>query len=336
MSTMQRLIAFGSALVDQLARVPDEFLANVAGNKGGMELIDRETKEDLLAALAEAPSRVPGGSAANTAVAAARLGLPSRLLAKIGDDEAGSFYRDSVASAGVETHTFKTDAIEATGTCISLVTPDSERTLRTYLGASATLQPEEISAADFDGCTHAHVEGYMLFNRQLMLHILETAKSCGCTVSIDLAAPEVVRSCRTILPAILREYADMVFANEEEAAEFARSSDERVCLDRLAEFAGLAVVKLGARGSLIRVGDQFETVSAKTVTAIDTTGAGDLWAAGFLFGMLTGSTVKQAGTIGSHLAAAVVQQLGAVLPDTQWTELKRELQLDEPHGKRTN
>lgn len=329
---MERLIAFGAALVDQLARVPEQFLATVPGAKGGMELVDRAAMERLLASLPSAPSRVPGGSASNTAVAAAQLGLPSRLLAKIGDDETGRFYRESVAAAGVETHTFKTDPMEATGTCVSLVTPDSERTLRTYLGAAATLTPSEITRADFTGCTHAHVEGYLLYNHDLTLHILQTAKSCNCTVSLDLASPEVVRTFRTVLPAILREYVDMVFANDQEAAEFARSADEHECLRTLAEFADLAAVKLGPRGSIILHRGEVVTVDARMVEAVDTTGAGDLWAAGFLFGFLTGQGIEQAGTIGSTVAAAVVKQLGAMLPQTEWLELKHALRLDGASG----
>jgi len=322
---VQRIIGIGSALVDVLSAVSEAFLASVPGEKGGMEHVDRQGMADMLARLPDGPSRVPGGSAANTVVGLSKLGLSTGLLSKIGSDEAGAFYRDSLGAAGVETRALKVDATEATGTCICLVTPDSERTMRTYLGASATLSAAEVTSADFRDCTHAHIEGYMLFNQKLMLHILETAKASGCTISLDLASMEVVRAARTILPAILREYADMVFANEDEAAAFAQTSDEREALRKLAAFCPLAAVKLGPRGSLVQRGGEFAAVEAQKASAVDTTGAGDLWASGFLYGLLTGGDLERAAAAGSLVGAAVVQEMGASIPEETWQRLRSDL-----------
>ena len=321
---MQRIIGIGSALMDVLALVPEQFLSRVPGEKGGMELLGRGEADELLSRL-PAASRVPGGSAANTVVGAAHLGLHARILTKIGSDEAGRFYRTAITDAGVETQAFKVHPSEATGFCISLVTPDSQRTMRTHLGASATLSPEEITVDDFAECTLAHMEGYMLFDENLALHVLETAKAAGCMISLDLASPEVVRAGQEILPRILREYVDMVFANEDEAAVFAQTQDEDAALSELAALCPLAAVKLGARGSMIRRGDERVTVPACGVDAVDTIGAGDLWASGFLYGLLTGRSLPESGRIASRVAAAVVQQVGALIPEEEWRQIGVEL-----------
>lgn len=323
---MSRVIGIGSALVDVPVLVPESFLDTVSGAKGGMELLDHEAMLALLDRL-DSGSRVPGGSAVNTAVGVARLGLPARVLAKIGADEAGRFYRNALAAAGVETTALKRHAELGTGTCISLITPDSQRTLRTYLGASATLSPAEVTAADFTDCGHAHIEGYLCFNPELILHVLRTAKQSGCTVSLDLASPEVVREARPMLPGMIREYVDMVFANQAEAAAFAGTDDVGAALDALAGFCDLVAVKLGAEGALIQHREQRVQIPACAATAVDTTGAGDLWAAGFLVGWLRDADVREAGRIASHAGAAIVEVIGAVLPDEAWRRVCVELGL---------
>lgn len=322
---MYRVIGFGAALVDQLAFVDDAFVAGIDGGKGGMELLDNVQRRALLAALPCSPRRVPGGSAANTVVGLAHLGVGARLLTKVGNDADGAFYREALEQSHVETSSLKTHSQEPTGTCISLITPDSERTMRTFLGASATLTPEDITPADFQGCTHAHIEGYLLFNMELILHILATAKACGCVVSLDLASHEVVRACRPALPAMLREYVDMVFANEDEAAAFAASDDEYTALESLASFCPFSVVKLGARGAIVRTKDGITQIAPRVANSIDTTGAGDLWAAGFLAGLLNSQDPAHAGATGSILGAAAVEQVGAVIPEERWATIRNEI-----------
>jgi sugar/nucleoside kinase (ribokinase family) len=322
---MTRIIGIGSALLDVLARIPEEFVGSLSGGKGGMVLIDGEEMAALLARLPKDASLVPGGSAANTVLGLARLGLPGRMLAKVGDDANGKLYRDNARIAGVDGVAFKTNPVVPTGTCISLVTPDSERTMRTCLGAASTLTPEEISAADFADCTHAHIEGYMLFNRDLTLHLLKTAKAAGCTISLDLASYEVVRAAADILPGLLGDWVDMVFANEDEAAAFVGSADENGALDRLGDLCEVAVVKLGQRGALIRRGDERVRVACRTVPAVDTTGAGDLWAAGFLYGMFTGRSLAASGDCGALVSREVVQVMGAAIPEDRWQTLRAQM-----------
>lgn len=324
MTDGSRVMGVGAALLDLLAFVPEHLLARVPGAKGGMELVDASTMTGLLGLLDAPPTCVPGGSAANTVVGLARLGVPARLLCKIGADANGARYRAELEAARVDTTSLKVSACEPTGQCLSLVTPDSQRTMRTCLGASQTLAPAEITAADFVGCTHAHVEGYLLFNRELMVHVLRTAKAAGCTVSLDLASPEVIQASRALLPGLIHDYVDMVFANEDEAATFAGVAQPVDALDRLSALCGLVAVKLGARGALVRRGTETVAVPAKVVQAVDTTGAGDLWAAGFLQGVFAGASLAEAGRRASAVAAAVVQQLGAVMPEETWRRLEQE------------
>jgi sugar/nucleoside kinase (ribokinase family) len=322
----RKLIGVGSALVDQLSYVPEAFVASIPGEKGGMELVHYHEMMELIASLDEPPSRVPGGSAANTVVGAAKLGLSTGLLTKVGCDEPGEYYRQTMASAGVDSAAFKVGDGLATGACLSLITPDSERTLRTYLGASATLTIAEVAAADFAGFEHAHVEGYLLFNEELLLHILKTARAAGCRISLDLAAPEVVRAALPVLPRILSEYVDVVLANEDEARAFSGEEDEYRALQTLAACCATAVVKLGKRGALVQHEEDVYEIPAYTVQAVDTTGAGDLWAAGFLYGTLLGGHPAKAADIGARVAAEVVKVTGAAIPEEIWIRLRKDSQ----------
>jgi len=323
---MPLALGFGSALLDQLVHVPESFVQALPGQKGGMVLIDDGERRRLLASLPAAPEVAPGGSAANTIVGLARLGLPARLLAKTGADAAGDTYRRHAAEAGVDLVAMKRTADSPTGTCLSFITPDGERTMRTFLGAAATLGPGEITAADVAGCTHLMAEGYMLVNRPLVEHVLRLSRVAGCRVCLDLASPEVVRAAADLLPDLLRQSVDMVFANEAEAAAFTGTCDPAAALVTLAQLCPLAVVKLGPEGALLRQGTETVHVPAEKVTACDTTGAGDLWAAGFLYGHLNGCSLSTAGRMGAAVAAAVVRVVGAALPVATWTRLRARLE----------
>ncbi len=321
-STTVRIIGVGSALLDVLARVPESFLDNVGGAKGGMELVDAAGMAALLASLPAETERIPGGSAANTIVGICRLGMPGRLLSQVGRDESGSLYVSHIRQAGVEDRAFKFDPSEATGTCVSLVTPDSQRTLRTYLGASSTISPEQVVSADFGDCSCAHIEGYILHNEPYAVRVFDAAREAGCMISLDLASPEVVRQTAS-LKEWIAEYVDIVLANEDEAAAYADTEHEMDALNILAENCAIAVVKLGPGGALIKHNGESVAVQARQVEAVDTTGAGDLWAAGFLYGLHRGWPAQRAGALGAALGAEVVQVMGASLPETTWERMRR-------------
>jgi sugar/nucleoside kinase (ribokinase family) len=313
------VIGVGSPIVDRLALVEDAFLTGVDGDKGGMALVDTACMEDLLGRVPGLPVVAPGGSAANTIFALARLAVPTLLLGKLGNDAEGRYYRSAFERIGGDGSRLKTCAVSATARCLSLVTPDSQRTMRTDLGAAAGFAPDEVSVADFRNCRHAHVEGYLLFNRDLSLAVLKAAGAAGCTVSLDLGSFEVVDGSADILPDLLARYVDVVMANEDEAAAFCGDRDARTGLNALAEHCATAVVKQGAQGALIKSNGATVDVPALAVDDVkDTTGAGDFWAAGFLYGHLNGYTPEACGHLGAVLGAQAVRHMGADLPEPEW------------------
>lgn len=322
-NTMKPVICVGSPVVDQVIKVPEEFIEKIGGDKGGMELVDSNTLENILEKLPQKPDYTPGGSAGNTNFALARLGMPSKFLGALGDDHAGDFFRDELLKARGDDKAIRVMKDLPTAQCLSLVTPDAERTMRTHLGAAMTFAPEHVTRKDFTGCSHAHIEGYVLFNPDLMLAALKAAKEEGCTISVDLASFEVVHASHTILQELLKEYVDIVFANEEEAEAFVGCDDPQKGLESLAGLCDTVAVKIGDKGALLyHQGESCHVPATVVEQVIDTTGAGDFWAAGFLYGLLTGKSLHESGTIGALLGGAVVAHEGTALPDSRWNELR--------------
>lgn len=326
LNTTFDLVGVGNPIIDVLARVPESFLATVGGEKGGMVLTDAETLGKWMAQLPEPFTEAPGGSAGNTIFAAARLGLRTTFIGKTGNDSGGTFYRERLEALGGNASRFK-DGPVPNGRCLSLITPDSQRTLRTDLGAAATLAPEEVTPADFIGCSHAHVEGYLLFNPDLMMAVLKAAKEASCTISVDLASFEVVQAARGILDDILRDYVDLVFANEDEAEAFlGKRMPEGDMAVELASFCNLAVVKAGKKGAWLARGTEvLHSPALPNIEAVDTTGAGDYWAAGFLTGWLQGKPMETCANWGSRLGAEIVKVIGAELPESTWEAILKDI-----------
>jgi len=322
MTTAFTLLGIGSPIVDTIAQVDDSFIQQIEGDKGGMVLVDADAINALIAKVPSDTIAAPGGSAGNTLFSLARMGASTSFLGKIGNCTEGHFYRDRFATLGGDTSRFKVGSIP-NGRCVSLVTPDGERTMRTDLGAAMTLSPDEISVDDFKGCNHAHIEGYLLFNQALMMRVLESAQAAGCTISLDLASFEVVNATKGILPSILKDYVDIVFANEEEAEAYTEiEGDHAAMAMQLATLCDIAAVKVGAHGSYVAQAGMVEKVEPMHAAhVIDTTGAGDLWAAGFLYGWSQKRPLAECAKIGSILGAAVVQEQGSVLPEHVWQDI---------------
>lgn len=321
------LTGVGNPIIDILAQVPESFLQKVGGEKGGMVLTDGGSMAEWISELPGAYTQAPGGSSGNTIFAAARLGIKTTFIGKTGKGQGGDFYKQSLQKLGGDISHFKTGDI-ANGRCLALITPDGERTMRTHLGAAAMLSPEEITTADFIGSSHVHVEGYLLFNRDLMMAVLNSAREAHCHISLDLASFEVVEAAKDILPQILRDYVHMVFANEEEAAAFVgRPMEYEEMARELAEYCDLAVVKAGARGAWLARGKEVVFGPALPgIKAIDTTGAGDFWAAGFLAGWLRGKPLDVCAAWGARLGAEIVQVIGADLPEEKWRHILADIQ----------
>ncbi len=320
-----KILGAGSPMLDLLVNVEDSFIDSIDGEKGGMNLVSPELLDSILATTESKCVRTPGGSAANTIFGLANMGIPSALLGKTGSDAEADFYKAQFHKIGGDTSRLKVNNDVPTGRCLSLVTPDSERTMRTDLGAAATLSVDDITPADFEGFTHVHIEGYMLFNADLTCHILKLAKDAGCIISIDLASFEVVNAAKNLLQELLTDYVDIIFANEEEAAAFCDTDDPEKCLDILAGYSEIAAVKVGKQGAYIKRGSESVKVNAGPAVAIDTTGAGDLWASGFLYGILNDYSIEKAGKLGSIVSDEVVMVMGATIPEEGWATIKNEM-----------
>ena len=326
-----KILGVGSPIVDVLVNVDDDFLKNIDGEKGGMELVDISVIDSILSKTSAKSICAPGGSCANTILALTKLGLKTGLLGKIGSDKQGKFYLDNYKLAGGDVNQFKISSEVRTGQCLSMVTPDSQRTMRTYLGAAVTLSPDEVKPEDFEGYTHLHVEGYTLqYRDEYLQKILRLAKNQNLIVSIDLASFEVVKQFRDILPDLLKSYVDVVFCNEDEAMAYCGNDKPEDIFKELDGYCDVIALKLGKDGAIIKAGDIKVGVAADIVEAVDTTGAGDLWQAGFLYAYtqtrkLTGKLLEKAGGFGSILGSEVVQIMGACIPEEKWVKIRKRL-----------
>jgi sugar/nucleoside kinase (ribokinase family) len=287
-----------------------------------MVLVDHDEMQRIIGLLDGEPAYSTGGSAANATYNAARLGLRATFLGKLGHDSLARVYRDSFVAAGVDGSRFKQHAARANARCLALVTPDAQRTLRTDLGAAMTLAPAEISAADFQGCRHAHIEGYLVFNRDLAEAVLASARAAGCTTSLDLSSFEVVNASRDWLFRQFKQGIDIVFANEDEIRALF-PDDKTASYDalarRLAGHGVLAAVKVGKDGAWLAHGQELHRIAPVSVAdVVDTNGAGDAWAAGFLYGHLRNWSLPASGALASLIGAETVMHMGPIIPDTHW------------------
>ena len=318
------LIGIGNPIMDLLAHVPESFLtSHVSGEKGGMVLVDDQDIATLIKKIGSKVAVSPGGSAANATLGATRLGLRSTYVGKIGRDITAEDYLANFIGAGGDGSRFKRATLP-NGRCLSMVTPDGQRTMRTHLGAAMTLSPDEISIEDFKGARHAHIEGYLLFNPTLAEKVAATARAAGCTISLELASFEVVNVARDWILAQLKEGVHIVFANEDEIRALFETDESYDNQARhLASFGGIGVVKIGKDGAWVAKGQELHSVQpVKVAKVIDTTGAGDAWAGGFLYGYLRGYSVAASGALGSALGAECVQHLGPAIPEMHWPRLR--------------
>jgi len=320
-STTQKSIAgIGSALVDILIQLKDEqLLETFQLAKGSMTLVDAELSQKILdASEGQDRSIETGGSAANTVRGIARLKGTTGFIGKICDDNMGQFFKTEFEKSNITPHLFYNDI--PTGKAATLITPDSERTFGTYLGAASELKVDDLSPDLFSKYDYLHIEGYLVFNHDLIEGILKLAKAEGLKISLDMASFNVVEANLKFLKKLINEYVDLVFANEEEAKAYTGLEPEEA-LKVLGQQCEIAVVKIGKDGSLIQAGDQFVKVSTPQVVSIDTTGAGDVYASGFLYGLANNFSLENCGKLGSLLASKVIQVLGAKIPDEDWPDI---------------
>jgi sugar/nucleoside kinase (ribokinase family) len=318
---MNNVLGIGNALVDMLIKLDNEdLLKELKLQKGSMQLVDKEFVNVVFSKTKELNKVLAsGGSAANTIHGLASLGVETAYIGKVGNDEMGDFFMNDLKSNRIKA--FLKRSSTETGVASTLITPDSERTFGTYLGAAVELDTIDLNDNFFTGYQFFHLEGYLVFNRPLVEATLKMAKAKKMIISIDLSSFNVVEANLDFLKDVIKKYVDIVFANEEEAKAFTGQAPEKA-LDEIAAICDIAVVKIGKNGSLIKRGDEVFRVGAISANVIDTTGAGDLFAAGFLYGLVKGLSLYQCGHIGALLAGKVIEVLGAKITDCIWDDIK--------------
>jgi len=312
-----KILGMGNALVDILTVLEsDELLGKLQLPKGSMQLIDRMMMGKISDHTTAYPKNmVAGGSASNTINAIARLGLHAGFVGKIGSDDIGKFYETDARNNGVNPLLLTSQ--NDSGRCLVMISADGERTLCTFLGASAEMQAADLTSELFEGYRIFHIEGYLMQNYDLIRTAITMAKAAGLTVSLDLASFNVVEANLDFLREIIPGNVDIVFANEEEAKALTGKEPE-AALHELAELCAVAIVKIGKEGSFIKHGNDVIKVSGFEAKCVDTTGAGDIYASGFLYGFANDLPLEMSGKIGSYLAAKVVEEIGPKIPHERW------------------
>jgi sugar/nucleoside kinase (ribokinase family) len=329
---MKKILGMGNALVDIMITLESDTILEMLGlPKGSMQLVDKDRSNDVLEALKHyKKSQSAGGSAANTIHGLAMLGAPAGFIGVVGEDDLGGFFVRDMIRAGVDPHMIHSK--QETRRAIALVTPDSERTFATFLGAAVELSDDHLVPGIlwsgfpvFKEYSYFHIEGYLVQNHALVKKALELAKEHGLMISLDLASYNVVEGNREFLEDIIRRYVDILFANEDEAKAMTGMNPENA-VKEIGKFVEIAVVKTGHKGSLVMTGTEYCEIGIIPVKPIDTTGAGDLYAAGFLYGHLMGMPMQKCGELGALLAGNVIEFMGSKMPDERWKNIKNQVE----------
>ncbi|MBR7168382.1 MAG: adenosine kinase [Bacteroidales bacterium] len=321
---MKRILGMGNALTDVLVQLDNEtHLENLGLPKGSMQLVD----SDKNAAVQEyirnmSKQMIAGGSASNTMRGIACLGGYSTFVGMVGKDEVGKVFEQELKDTGVSTNLFFSNI--PSGTATAFISPDGERTFATHLGAAIGMTAELLTPELFKGYDIFHIEGYLVQNHDLIRKAVHIAKYGGLKVSLDLASYNVVEENLDFLQTLVRDYVDILFANEEEALAFTGKEPEEA-LDIISKMVEYAIVKVGKKGSLIKYKGNVVSEGITDNKRVDTTGAGDFYAAGFLYALANGMTVEKAAHYGKILSGNIIEVVGVKLTDEQWNNIKRML-----------
>ncbi len=318
---MQKVLGLGNALVDILIRLEDDkLLEEFSLPKGSMQLTGPETAHKIMNKAKGLETTISsGGSAANTINGLARLGIPTGYIGAICKDKYGGYFQSGLEQ--FKTKTYFNYRETGTGIATALITPDSERTFATYLGAALELDASMLKEEQFRGYAYLHFEGYLVPNHELVEKALLMAHKNGVKTSIDMASYNIVEENIDFLKKIIKEHVDIVFANEDEAKALTGKEPEDA-LNEIARMCEIAVVKIGKEGSLIKQGEYFSKTGVIDVHSVDTTGAGDLYAAGFLYGLIHKLPLGECGRIASILSGKVIEVIGSKMNDKCWNEIK--------------
>ena len=321
---MKRVIGIGNALTDMLVNLKtDSVLENFGLPRGSMNLVDAKLQKEISKSVAGLPYSLSlGGSAGNTIRAMAQLNCEVGFIGKVGQDTTGDFFEQALVNLNIEP--FISRGTERSGKCVSLISTDGERTMATHLGAALELTAEEATSEIFKKFDCLYIEGYLVQDHNLILSAVQTAKECGLKIAIDLASFNVVEENLDFLKSLVNTYVDIVFANEDEAKSFTGEEEPLNALQSISNMCELTIVKIGTKGALIKQGDEVVHVGIMAAARrVDTTGAGDFYAAGFLAGLCQGLSLRQCGTIGAITAGKVIEVVGTTFSEEAWQDVFR-------------
>lgn len=321
----------GNALVDNEFEVTDQFLQNNNIEKGMMSLLDEEAHHQLLDKLNSTfglKKRAGGGSAANSIVAISQFGGTTFYACKVADDEQGDFYCRDLADAGVTTLLEQVQSEGHTGKCMVMVTPDAERTMNTFLGITADFSEKELHLEELKKAEYLYIEGYLVtsdISRAAVMKARQVAAENNIKTAMTFSDPAMVTYFKDGIKEMLADGVDILFCNEEECLTFTEKDNLDEAIKTLAPQVGKLVITLGKEGAMIVNGHERMKVTTDTVTAVDTNGAGDMFAGAFLYGITNGMTDREAGKLASKAATRIVTTFGARLEKKEHHELLKEM-----------
>ena len=321
---MARVLGMGNALVDIITQIEnDKILESFGLPRGSMTLVDLDTSNFIHAETAGmTKSRASGGSAANTIHGLAHLGIETGFVGKVGNDDMGIFFKKDMMVNKINPILFR--SMNETGRAMALISKDSERTFATYLGAAVDLSSEDLTHDIYKGYDYFYIEGYLVQDQKMFEKALRLAAKAGMKICLDLASYNIVAENVDFFKSIISKYVNILFANDEEIRALTGKSPEEGARETK-ELCDLVVIKMGAEGSFCICEEGMVRIGVRPSKALDTTGAGDLYAAGFIYGHMKGHKSEICGKMGSILAGRVIELIGAKMDEANWENLRREI-----------
>lgn len=316
------VLGLGSACIDLLVSVEHEFLDHVPGQKGGAEPIDFENLNRIIQAAEQKPRMATGGSCANAIKGLTHLGVKCALLSKIGSDPLGHYFTDSMVKLGI-TPLFISSSSPTTRV-LCLITPDGQRTMRFFAGSSSEMSDHHLEPSYIKGVRLVHMDAYSLYNGHLVEKMADMAKQANLLLSMDLSSFEIVHTFKDRMINLLTNKIDLVFANADEVQALTGLPPEEGCL-KIQKWGLICVTLIGKEGCLVGHKDRVTHYPTSPACVVDTTGAGDLFASGFLYGYLRQLSLDQCAYFGNLLGGAVTEVTGTEMSTQKWKALRQEI-----------